>query len=108
MTNAQPAATTTTSPKFTAVNLSTTSAVVIGTSAVRHGIMMHNPGTSNIYVYQTGMASAPTTTTLGGSIVVYPGGTISLPSPSFPNINTGFSAFAATGSNQGFTVVEFF
>lgn len=108
MVNAAPAATTTTSPKFTGVSLTTTPTVVIPTSTSRHGLVMHNPGTTNIYVYATSIATAPTTTNLAGSIVVYPGGTITFPSAAFPNINAGFSAYNLTGASQPFTVVEFF
>jgi len=108
ISNSTPAATTTTSPKFTAVTLSTTASVAIASSTTRHGLLMHNPGTANVYIYQTGMASAPTTSVLAGSIVIYPGGTFTLPSAQFPNINSGFSAFSGTGSSQPFTVVEWF
>ena len=108
ITNSTPAATTTASPKFTAISLSTTASVLIATSVLRHGLVMHNPGTATCYVYQTGMASPPTTAVLGGSIVIYPGGTLSFPSSEFPNINSGFSAFSGTGSNQSFTVIEWF
>ena len=107
ITNATPAATTTSSPKFTAVTLGTATVTVISTSVIRHGLLMHNPGTSNCYVYQTGMASAPNTTVLAGAIVIYPGGTLTLPSASFPNINAGFSGYALLNS-QPFTVVEWF
>lgn len=106
--NSTPAATTTTSPRFTAVQLSTAAAVVIATSALRHGILFHNPGTATLYIYQTGMTSAPTTAVLAGSVVIYPGGTFTLPSPYFTNINAGFSGFSGTGSGQGLTVAEFF
>lgn len=109
ITNATPAATTTTSPKFTGVTLGTASiATVIGSSTVRHGLLMHNVGlTATIYIYQTGMASPPTTSALAGAIGILPGGTLTLPSSEFPNLNAGFSGFAGTGSNQPFTVVEF-
>ena len=106
--NATPAATTTSSPKFTAVSLTTTATVVIAASTIRHGLVMHNPGTTNIYVYATGMTSPPNTSVLAGSIVVFPGGTLSFPSASFPNINAGFSAYNLTGASQAFTIVEFF
>jgi len=108
LSNAYPVPTTTASPKFTAVTISTTAVAVIASSTLRHGLLMHNPGTANYYVYQTGMSSAPTTAALGGSIVIYPGGTLAFPSAMFPNINAGFSAFSGTGSSQPFTVVEFF
>jgi len=108
ITNSTPAATTTASPKFTAVTLSTGTSSIIGTSVIRHGLVMHNPGTSNSYVYQTGMSPSPSSTSLGGTVVIYPGGTLAFPSPLFPNVSAGFSGFSGTGSNQGFTVIEFF
>lgn len=108
MTNAQPAATTTASPKFTGVTLSTTAAVVIGTSTTRHGMLLHNPGTTTCYIYVTGMSPAPTTSSLGGTILIAAGSTVTLPSTSFSNINVGFSGFVLSGSSQPFTAVEFF
>lgn len=108
ITNATPAATTTTSPKFTAVTLSTTASVAISTSVIRHGLVMHNPGTANVYVYATAIASTPTTSNLAGTIVIYPGGTLSFPASEMTNVNAGFSAFTNTGSSQPFSVVEFF
>lgn len=108
ITNSTPAATTTASPKFTAISLSTTASILIATSVLRHGLVMHNPGTANCYIYQTGMASPPTTSVLSGSIVIFPGGTLSFPASEMPNINAGFSGFSGTGSSQPFTVVEFF
>jgi len=110
VSNATPAATTTTSPKFTAVTLGTAAiSVVISTSSVRHGIILHNPGgTATCYVFQTGMATSPTTTTLGGSLAIAPGSTVMLPSAQFPNFNAGLSGFAGTGTGQPFTVIEWF
>ena len=109
ISNSIPAATAATSPKFTGVTLSTTASVVIAASTTRHGILLHNVGnTANVYVYQTGMTTAPTTAALAGSILIFPGDTLSLPSTIFPNINAGFSAFTNTGSSQPFTVVEFY
>lgn len=108
ITNSTPAATTTASPRFTAVQLSTAAVAVIATSSLRHGILFHNPGTVTTYLYQTGMTSAPTTSVLAGSVMISPGGTFTLPSGMFPNINAGFSAFSGTGSAIPFTVIEFF
>lgn len=110
ITNSTPAATTTTSPKFTGVSLGTASpTVVIAASTTRHGILFHNVGaTATVYLYQTGMTTVPTSTSLGGAILLFPGATLSFPSTVFPNINVGFSAFTNTGSLQPFTVVEFF
>ncbi len=110
ITNATPAATTTASPKFTGVSLSTGAvSVLIGTSSIRHGLVLHNPGgTATCYVFQTGMATTPTTSNLAGALSLAPGSTVSWPSASFPNINVGFSGFSGTGSSQPFTVIEWF
>jgi hypothetical protein len=79
--NVYPAATTTVSPKSTAVNnLGTTAGtVVIGTSSIRRGIMFHNPGTAAVYLYPTSITTAPTTTSLGGTILIAAGSTLMLP-----------------------------
>jgi len=110
ITNSTPAATTTVSPKFTAVSLGTASiSVVISTSSIRHGLMFHNPGgTATCYIFQTGMASAPTTGNLAGALAVAPGSTVQWPSAQFMNINAGFSGFAGTGSSSPMTIIEFF
>jgi hypothetical protein len=108
--NATPAATTTASPKFTGVSLGTAAiTVLISTSVIRHGIMFHNPGgTATCYVFQTGMANAPTTSVLAGALAIAPGSSVMWPSSQFPNINVGFSGFAGTGTAAPFTVIEFF
>jgi hypothetical protein len=110
LANSYPAATTTTSPKFTAVTLGTaTITTVISTSSIRHGMIFHNPGgTATCYVFQTGMATSPTTSTLGGALAIAPGSSVIWPSSQFPNINCGFSGFAGTGTAAPFTVIEFF
>lgn len=110
ITNSTPAATTTGSPRFTGASLGTASpTVVIAASTTRHGIIFHNVGgTASVYLYQTGMTTVPTSTSLGGSILILPGATLEMPSTVYPNINAGFSAFTNTGSSQPFTVVEFF
>ena len=98
-----------TSPVFTAINnLGTTAGTtVIASNATRHGLIVHNPGTADVYIYQTGMATTPNITTLGGTLLIFPGGTETFPSPQFPNVNCGLSAFVSTGSSQPFTVIEF-
>lgn len=110
ITNSNPAATTTTSPTFTGVTLGTAAAaVVVAASTTRHGLLLHNVGnTANVYIYQTGMTTVPTTSALAGSIVIFPGDTLAMPSPIFPNVNAGFSGFTNTGSSQPFTIVEFY
>jgi hypothetical protein len=108
--NATPSATASTSPvsyPFNNIGTSTATAV-ISANANRYGLIFHNPGaTASIYVYPSAMTVAPTTSTLGGTFVIYPGSTLSFPSPLFANANGAWSAFSGTGSNQPFTVVEF-
>ena len=114
--NAVPNATASASPVTYAISLSTTAATVAASSTVRYGLVFHNPGTANVYVYPTGnvylfpalTTTAPTTSVVQGSIIIYPGGTLSFPSPEFPNVNVGWSAFSGTGSSQAFTIVEFY
>lgn len=107
-TNAAPTQTTTTSPSATAINnLGTTIATVISTSLVRHGLIFHNPGTVNAYVFPS-LATTVTTALVGGSFIIYPGGTLEFPSTVYTNINCAWSAWVATGSSQPLTIVEFF
>lgn len=110
ITNSTPAATTTTSPKFTGVTLGTAAvATVVVASTTRHGLVLHNVGnTANVYIFQAGMTTPPTTAALAGAMIIYPGGTLSMPSTAFPNCNAGFNGFTNTGSSQPFTVVEFY
>lgn len=108
--NAIPNATASTSPiSYPFNNLGTTSVTtVIAANPTRYGLLFHNPGaTASIYVYPSSMTSVPTTALVGGTFIIYPGNTLSLPSTMFANANGAWSAFAGTGSNQPFTVVEF-
>ena len=106
----------TTTTKFSGVSLfSSISTTLTSASSNRYGILFHNPGTANVYVYQTGMAPitpSASAAVIAGSIVIYPGGTLTFPSAYYPNINAGFSGFmgstVAAGSSSPFTVVEFF
>ena len=108
LANVAPVQTTTASPAATAINnLATTIATVIGTSLLRHGIIFHNPGTNNVYVFPT-LATTVTTALVGGAFIIYPGGTLEFPSTVYTNITCGWSAWVATGSSQPLTVVEFF
>jgi hypothetical protein len=109
LSNAFPAQTVSTSPISTPINsLTTTAAVsVIGTSAIRHGLIFHNPGTASVYVFPS-LTTAPNYTTAGGAFLIAPGVSLEFPSSLYPNINCAWSAFSGTGSNQALTVVEFF
>ena len=108
LTNGLPVPTSATSPLSTPIQLSTTATTLIGTSSIRHGIMFHNPGTTIAYIFPSITSAAPTTSSLAGSFVIYPGSTLELPPMAYPNVNCAWSGFVATGSSQPFTVVEFF
>lgn len=107
--NATPTATASTSPvSYGFGNLGTSTATtIIVANSNRYGLIFHNPGTANVYVYPSAMTSAPTVAAPGGAFLIYPGSTLSLPSPLFANTNGAWSAFSGTGSDQAFTVVEF-
>jgi hypothetical protein len=110
VSNATPAATATSSPisyPFNNIGTATATTVIVANQN-RYGLIFHNPGaTASIYVYPSNITTAPTTSAVGGSFVIYPGSTLSLPSPLFANANGAWLAFSGTGSNQPFTVVEF-
>jgi len=106
--NAWPNQTAATSPLSTPCSLSTTASVVIAASTTRHGLMFHNPGTASVYVFPSLTSTAPTTSAVGGSFLILPGGTLEFPPSLYPNVNCGWSAFSGTGSAQALTVVEFY
>lgn len=107
--NAYPIPSTTLSPRAIGFNsISTTATTVLSTSVIRHGLVFHNPGTANIYLFPNNISTAPTTTAVGGSFIIYPGGTMTLPSTMFPNLTAGWRAFSGTGSNQALTIIEFY
>lgn len=105
--NMVPAATTATSPTTSGKTLGTTATAIIASSAIRHGIIFHNPGTATVYVFPSAQ-TAPTLAAPAGAFVIYAGGTLPFPPTQFPNVNSSWSAFAATGTAQPITVVEFF
>ena len=112
ITNAEPAATTTNSPKFTGVNLTNATATVIIAAAtstpMRHGLVLHNPSTTIAYVWPTVTSPVPTTASLAGSMQILAGSSVIWNSPQFPNINVGFSGVSSSGTTQPFTAIEFF
>jgi hypothetical protein len=107
LNNAFPPLTASTSPVSFGTTVGTTISQVIGTSTIRHGIIFHNPGTIDLYVFPS-LNTAVATNSIGGSILIFPGGTWELPSAMYPNVNCAWSAFATTGSTNPFTVVEFY
>jgi len=108
--NAYPAATTTASPRSLGFNnIGTTATAVLSTSSIRHGLIFHNPGTAaNIYVFPTPITTTPTTAALGGALLIATTASVVLSPSLFPNLNAGWSAFAATGSANPLTIIEFF
>ncbi len=110
ITNSQPVPTTTASPRFTAVTLSTsTITTVIGSSSIRHGMILHNPGAvSTAYIFPTNLTPQPTTSNLAGTLAIGPGASERWPSAQYTNINVGFSGLIASGSSTPFTVIEWF
>jgi hypothetical protein len=94
------------SPKFTGISVTTTTSVVVSSNALRHGIVFHNPGVIDVYVYPTAQAIAGSSVP-AGSIRIVATGTFTFPSPQYPNNNIGWSAISsATGA--AITAVEFF
>jgi hypothetical protein len=110
ITNTNPAPTSTVSPYFTGVNsLGTTGTTILVTASTsRHGILFHNPGTTSVYIFPSSIATVPTTSSIGGTVVIYGGGTFQMPALQFPNVTDGWSGFTLTGSSQPLTIVEFF
>jgi len=108
--NTNPAPTSTISPFVTGINsLGTTgTTLLVSASTTRHGILFHNPGTASVYVFPSSIATVPTTTSIGGTVVIYGGGTFQMPALQFPNVTDGWSGFTLTGSSQPLTIVEFF
>lgn len=101
-------ATASSSPVFTGVNtLGTTATTVVGPSTIRHGIMFHNPGTTTEYFFGSTLGTTPSTAVLGGVITLSAGSTVVFPSVQFQNVNCGFLAFAASGTSNPLTIVEF-
>jgi hypothetical protein len=109
ISNSMPVAGTATSPKATGVNnIGTASGTsVLGSSSIRHGMLFHNPGSNDVYVYPSALSPAPTTTTLGGTLRIVPGDTVPFPAVMWPNQNSAFSAIALTGTTNPLTIWEF-
>lgn len=108
ITNAMPVPTAAASPVSTPINnLGVSATTVLAASADRHGLIFHNPGTANVYVYPSLASTAPTTSAVGGAFLIFPGGTLQFPPNAYPNVNCAWKAFSGTGSNQALTVVEF-
>lgn len=103
-------ATASSSPITTPVNnIGTTAISVLPANLNRHGLIFHNPATTNIniYVFQSTIATAPSLSSLGGAFLIIPGASLPFPAVEYANINTAFSAFASNGTTNALTIVEF-
>lgn len=81
--------------------LGTASASAIGSNPVRRRIDFINPNANVIvYVCPANLTATPG----GGSIPIFPGGTLTITGE---NVNCGWNAIAASGSNNGLTVLEY-
>lgn len=110
VSNSLPPITASSSPVVTGINsLGTTAVSVVASRIGRNGIVFHNPATTsvNVYVFPSIATPAPTLSAPGGSFIVFPGETFAFPSIAFANMNTAFSAFAGTGTNNALTILEF-
>ena len=106
--NAIPVPTTTASPAFTSVTLGlTTATLIVSTSVLRHGMILHNPGTTAAYIWPTATTTSLATSNLGGSMLVAAGSSVILPSSQFPNNTAGWSGVSTTAAGR-FTIWEFF
>jgi hypothetical protein len=107
--SAFPPASASSSPNPVGVNsLNTTAAVVISDSTVRHGIVFHNPGTTDVYVFPTSITTTPTVSAPGGAFLILPAADLAFPSSLYANVNCSWSAFSGTGTAQALTIVEFY
>lgn len=96
--------------KVSGVNsVGTGGAQVIGANSRRMGLRFHNPGTVTLYVYSANTAPAPTLSALGGAFIIFPqndvtiyGGNVGI----LHDVNSAWSAFAATGSSNPLTMME--
>jgi hypothetical protein len=82
-------------------NLGTVSVPAIGSNPVRRKIEFINP---NALVTVFVCPSNLTATTGGGSIPIVPGGTLIIEGE---NVNAGWNAIAASGNNNGLTILEY-
>ncbi len=108
-TNAYPVPTSTISPQFTGVNLNnTTATIILGTSVLRHGMILHNPATTVAYIWPTIVTSSLSSSVLAGALLIAAGSSVMLPSSQFPNNTAGWSGIASSGTAQPFTIIQFF
>lgn len=85
--------------------LGTVSQQVIGSDAVRHGLIFHNPGDQNIRI----MPANVTPIAGAGGIVLYPQTEQEIfgDENSYLNINCAWNAVADSGSNNPLTILNF-
>jgi hypothetical protein len=91
-------------------NISTAPQQIIGSNPGRQSIMIHNPGTVDIFIAPASVivngsdsALTPSTAALGGCIRVFAnGGTLILTG----EIQKAYQAFAASGTTNPLTVID--
>lgn len=106
--NSGPVPTTTLSPQFASAVLSTvTPTLIVGTSALRHGVILHNPGTTAAYIWPTSATAGLSSSALGGAMLVAAGSSVILAPNAFPNITNGFAGISTTAAGA-ITIWQFF
>ena len=109
LSNVFPPPTASTSPVFIAVNnLGTVGTTVMNATTGLAGLIVHNPGTANLYFYSLSLGTTPTLSALGGTLEVLPGAVFAFPSINYANFNVGLGAFVATGAGAPLTIMQFF
>lgn len=93
--------------KVTPINtLGTTALQVLAPNPARASVAFANPGAVTVYVAplvnSQGQTFTPTLAALGGTFPVFAGGLLMISG----ECQTGWQAFAASGSNNPFTVSE--
>lgn len=86
-------------------NLGTSSLSVIGANANRRAITFSNPGGVNVYICPDNLVA--NNATLGGMFVLFPGGEKTIIAEGNINVNCGWNAIAASGSNNPLTILEY-
>ena len=82
-------------------SLSTTAVSAVAANPSRVNLTFHNPGTVPAYVYPTA-SGAPTTTSLGGALTVFPGAFLTV----VDTTNGAWSAFSSSGSGNPLTIMD--
>lgn len=86
--------------------LGTTWITILAADPNRRGVVFHNPGTHNLFVAPSNLASQPATG--AGGILIYPGEEFELLAESErQNINTAWMGWVDAGVNQPVSILDF-